>query len=319
MMKKFCVKKLVLLFLIAVFLCVYIVQLATSGNTETRIVETPSFDSIEIQWKDGAEDINLKLVKKDGKYFTEKNNYEADVSSVEEMENAIKSIKILGTVASSVSGNEVRYGLEEENAVTVNVYKGNKKVRRILVGKDSSTNTRSFVCLDDEDKVVTVQGAFHGIFAVTEETVRSKSVYSTDSNLITKVHVKTAEEEYELSRIVNGSDAGVQWNVTLNNTSVQNPVPDTSKVKAWLNLISSLDAGDWQGTDTALYHENADVEVEITAGVNTYSVKMYKGAEENSDVQVTCSATPYKFTVPAYFVNRFGKHLDDIVEHENAE
>ncbi|MBO6175969.1 MAG: DUF4340 domain-containing protein [Treponema sp.] len=220
-MKKFCVKKLVLLFLIAVFLCVYIVQLATSGNTETRIVETPSFDSIEIQWKDGAEDINLKLVKKDGKYFTEKNNYEADVSSVEEMENAIKSIKILGTVASSVSGNEVRYGLEEENAVTVNVYKGNKKVRRILVGKDSSTNTRSFVCLDEEDKVVTVQGAFHGIFAVTEETVRSKSVYSTDSNFITKVHVKTAEEEYELSRIVNGSDAGVQWNVTLNNTSVQ--------------------------------------------------------------------------------------------------
>ncbi|MCR5218972.1 DUF4340 domain-containing protein [Treponema sp.] len=318
-MNKLCIKKIVLLGLIAVFLCVYIVQLATEGKNETRILSLSSFDSIEINWKDGADDVALKLIKKDGKYFTEKNNYEVDASSVNDMEEVLKSINVLSTVASSVKDNEERYGLGSDNAITVKVYDGNKIVRSILVGKDSSTNTRSFVRLDDEKEVVTVQGALHSIFAVTEDTVRSKSVYSVDSNLITKVHVKTADEEYEIAKVLNSTDASNLWEVTLNNTKLEKPLPDASKIKAWLNLVSSLEVNDWQAADTALYHEKADVEFEFTAGVNTTTVKIYKGAEENSDAQVVCSSTPYRFTVPSYYYTRFGKHLDDIVEHNSAE
>lgn len=318
-MNKVCIKKVCLLALIIVFFCIYIVQLVSEGKTETRTVTLSSFDSIEISWKDGAEDINLKLIKKDGKYFTEKNNYEVSASSAEDMENAVKSINVLGTLASSVKDNEERYGLSEANAVTVKVYKGSKLVRSILVGKDSSTNTRSFVCLDDKKEVVTVQGALHSIFAVTEDSVRTKEVYSADSNLITKVYVKTAEEEYELSKVLNSTDTSKVWDLTLNNTSIKDAAPDAAKIKAWLNLVSSLEADKWQAKDTALYSDKADVEFTLTAGVKTYSVKLYKGAEENSDLQVVCSESPYSFTVPSYYLSRFGKVLKDIIEESSAE
>ncbi|MCR5764028.1 MAG: DUF4340 domain-containing protein [Treponema sp.] len=310
-------RKIVLLAVLAVLVCIYIVQLALTGKNKVKIVsikEEP--DSFVIKKGTGEE---IRLYMDGDNWFVGDSKYPADESSVREMCSAVQSVKLLGVVSGSLSGEEERYGFDSSSKTVVEAFKGDKKIQTVIVGKNTSTDRQCYIQLERDDSVYLAAKALHSIFAVDVNALRSKDVYSVDSSEITSVTVSRQDKGHVNSvSFVKSVDSAAEeglvakesWNcIPAETADYENPSQlDSDKVSSWVRSLSSLEASEWMADDFSIPKEEASFDIVIN--LKDKSIEL-RGYEKDEETYLSCSEVPYCFKVTSYVGARFSKKPSD--------
>lgn len=344
-MNKTMTRKVLLLSLIAVFLCIYILQLVFNGRSKIKDVTleaTP--DSILIvKGKDPANESNsVRLTYENSSWNVGEKKYPADSATATKMSDGIKTIKLLGIITRNAGVAAEKYGLDDASKLVVTGFKEGKSVRTITVGKDTTAGGQCYVQIDGKDTVYLADGSLHDTYGATIDAIRSKDVYAVTADDIVSVRVTTAEGTYAVQKNVPkadlttaGSDSKKadkakdtkakdtkadeaapaeqpKWTLTENTTALTAAAPDEEKVASWAKSLSSLKVSSWAAENETLPAETPTATVSLAAAGKEYTVTIYK--IDGDDPRYICSAntTPYLFYVTKYSAEKFTKALSDL-------
>ncbi len=291
------VRKIVLLALIPVLLCIYILQVVSGNrNTVKYLTLEEEADTVLITKGDGTE---IKVFKEGESWFAGDKKYPVDESTAKTLVSEISSIKILETVSSSAA-DKARYGLDDAAAVTAALYKDGKLLRTVGVGKASPTAQQTYITVDGGKDIYLSSGAITSDFAKSMDDIRSKKVYSLD---IAKVTAATATTPADGAVSVFRNSEDNSW-----------LGGDSSKVSSWISNITSLNVQSWAPENTVLPSEAAG-SVTLTAEGKYIDVTVY-ATDDESKYLCTCSETPYPFYLSSYSAEKYIKTAADFMTEE---
>ena len=212
-MNKNAVQKIVLLSLAAVLLFVYILQVSLGNKSKTYTISTKD-EITSIVFYTGTNQSNAITLNKNGDDYTvssagSSETYSASSSSASSLFDNMKDIHILGNAAKLSSSNEERFGLDSNSRITVAVKSGDKTIRTVYIGKNSSTGTQSYLTVDDSNQILICSKSMHTIYATTLDNLRSKDVYGVADDSITQITVNKDGESFTLTKTTKAPDTQV--------------------------------------------------------------------------------------------------------------
>ena len=294
-------RKIILLTACVLLLGIYIAQLASSLRSSVKN-KTLGADPDKLTIENAS--AVIELAKSDDGWTVGERRYKADTNTVDALVNAVKNIRVLDTVAQAGSDAvDERYEIDKANAIVVKAYKGNELVRTLTIGKASSTGSQSYVTLDGKKDIYLVSGTLRDTFKKDVAALRSKSVYTVDSNDLTAVSESMGSTV--LSIVKSGDPAA--WTASGGAANV-----DAEKAASWAASLTRLNADSWLDDDFVLPPVSESVTV-ITAGGKAITVSVYKeGDGDEAKYYGTCSETPYKFSLSRYSAGKYLKTAADI-------
>ncbi|WP_288906990.1 DUF4340 domain-containing protein, partial [uncultured Treponema sp.] len=262
------------------------------------IQESPDF--IEISSPSSKTTLSL-----DGTvWYVGNDSFQADKSSVDMILNAVKEIKVLDTVGKLGSDDfNARYDLNDEKAYTITAKKGDAVIRTIRLGKTSSTGSQTYLAADKSKDIYLVSGNLQSVFNKTEDSLKSKIVYSVSAASITAVNSTVGKASFRIERDTSEETAG--WKLTgASGTEI-----DAGKADAWVSQLASCTASGWEDDAKRLPDEKT-ASVEITTAEGTITVDIFK---ENDTTYICASnKTPHRFTLSETSAAKFKKTAGDL-------
>lgn len=302
-------RKLVLLIACAVLLVVCILQGVLKGSDKVKtydIKDTP--DQLVITTPEESYTI---VFENDTCYVGDK-KYPANETAVDTMVEALTSIKVLDKVASAnTEAAMVRYELNEGKAITAVAKKGGKILRTVIIGKDSTAGSQSYILLDGGKDVYLATGNLRSSLNKTVKELRGRGVLNLDKNDISAVTVRTADgnTDFTVSRVGSGEDTS--WLINQPDVLV-----DGNKAADWFGTVATL--------VTPVWHDDADLKgnellhAEIRLSSKTVTLDIFEipaATEDEKPVYFGFSSeTPYQFELAAYSVQKFQKTVADLIQ-----
>lgn len=319
-------RKLFLLASCAVLLCIYIVQLAASAKTGTKVYTLDGkaeIDTIKLSAVTGEYDIT----KEGDGWVVSAAKFPAAQSAVDSMISALKSVRVLEKVAVASDSNNTRYELGDDKSIKVTASGGGEVLRTLVIGKAASTSSQTYAAIDGGRDVCLVGGNLRSTFNKTVADLRSKIIYKLDSDKLNKVSVTYEGQTLTYEKAADSPE----WKC-----ADGTPEGDSDKVSNWASSLYSLTAAEWIDDDAELPASPiATARVESDgdfATVNVYRVDPPKedasendgedDAESSGDTggkaepkyYCTSSATPYKAEISSYAAQKFMKTADDFAK-----
>lgn len=159
-------RKLILIIADAVLLGVLIINLIISSKSSIKNFEIKEgFNSILISKADGE----ISLTKDGEEWFVGNEKLPAENYSVENIVDAVSSIKVLDKVASLSEYTKETYEFTDNNAITVLVKNDDKVLRKIVLGKKSTVYSQTFITLDDKNDIYLSTGSLRSKFEISEK------------------------------------------------------------------------------------------------------------------------------------------------------
>lgn len=291
-------RKIILLSLIAILLCVYIIQLASTGKGSMKQVTLDGEpDRIVIE---SAINGKIILTKKDDVwYLGEKQQYDTLSSEVNTLIDSL-SYSILQTV--SKGGDEILYGLDDDEKISVAVYQGDAILTQFDVGKDASTSLQSYIRMAGSSDILLISDSFHRVWNVSADDVRVRTVYSYSDDAIVRADLIS-------------NDAGVidcvrtDDGVWISNFEEMDP----DKIESWISTISTLNAAGWLPDDWTPEEEPfGAIMFKLDDGTIVQNTIYAIEGEEDRYIG-TSSVCPYAYYMSAYTAGKFIKTVDDFV------
>jgi hypothetical protein len=292
-------RKIILLSSIAVLAAVYAVQLAFSRPDKVRVLTVADkIDSITITRNDAP---SVTLRKEGEGWVIGDKKYPADQALVDDMLAPLNSLKVLGSVSKNVA--DERYGLADGAGIGVEAASGGKTVRKLIVGKDSSTSRQAYTQVDGKAEVLLVSGSLHDTFGKSADEYRSRAVWAFGADTVTKVS-STAGAAYTLEKAGNPAAWSVTW--------PSGASLDAEKAQSWVSGLASVTAQSW--ADPAVLTGGKPLaSVSLVAGGKEYSLTVQLKDGE-SRYLCTASSTPYPFYLSSYVAEKFLKTVQDLAK-----
>ncbi len=165
-------RKTILLSAIAVLAAVYVLQTVLSSRSPVKLLKLKEKPDVILIEKEGKQ---IKLAMEGGLWYLGDNKQAADDKKAAELVDAVTSIKVLGSVSHSSSETELnRYGLADAQTIKVTVNRGEKTLRSIVIGKDASSASQTFIQLDGSSETLLAGGSIRSAFTVDEESLKLK-------------------------------------------------------------------------------------------------------------------------------------------------
>lgn len=292
-------RKIVLLSLIAVLLCVYIIQLASTGKGSVQqVTMADAPDRLVIE---SAANGKIILTKKDDVWYLGENmQYETLASEVNILTEALQSYSILQTV--SKGGDEVLYGLDDEAKVSVTAYSGDKVLCQVDIGKDAPNLRQCYIRRAGESDIQLISDSWNSVFNISSDDVRVRTVYNYTSDDISEAALIT----YDAGIILMSRDEEGTW---IGNYEQMTP----EGIESWISTVSILNAAGWLPDDWKPSVEPVGI---ITFRYNDQVVtnSIYPADGDDERYIGTSSACPYAFYMSAYTADKFLRTADDFAE-----
>ncbi|MCK5695378.1 MAG: DUF4340 domain-containing protein [Desulfobacula sp.] len=133
-------------------------------------IDVSKITGLVIDRKEGA----IEFIKKEKKWLLTDKEYPADSSSVENMLDTLKTLKLSALV--SQKGDLKRYELDDEKYIRVKVMEGAKSIFEFTMGKAAPTFNHTFVMLKNDNNIYLSNGSFKSYFDKTQDDFRDKKV-----------------------------------------------------------------------------------------------------------------------------------------------
>ncbi len=220
---------------------------------------TSDYSSL-INIKSDAEEIiikktgtEIKLIKKDGKWFVGKNMYPADAELIKNIEKDLKAIKISDQISKGDFAS--KYDLDPEKAVEIKIIFANKAQKIISAGKKSSTNKHIYIKTDGKPEIYLAAGNIDSAVTKSEDDFRNREIFKISPDSVSSFEisykglkfsfVKKAEERTEKILLPDGKTASEDKKVKADiwiSTGNENIKLDSEKVAALISDLNPLRA-----------------------------------------------------------------------------
>ena len=131
---------------------------------------------------------SIKFTKKGKNWLLTDKEYPADSSSVENMLDTFKTLKLSALVSQKTDLK--RYQLDDQNRIRVKVMEGAKAIFEFSMGKTAPTFNHTFVMLVNDHNIYHANGSFRSYFDKTVEDFRDKKVLEFKKESIKRFTVK---------------------------------------------------------------------------------------------------------------------------------
>ena len=301
-------RKIILLSATGILLCVYILQVILAGKNSVKMF-TLKEEPVSYSILANGETV---VLSKENDIWTAGNGkdkkYKANAGFADNIQSNVMEIKSLDVVSHSDSEAVLeRYGLGDGAIKAAAMDKNGREVKTLLIGKESSTGSQTYVKIDSGKDIYLVSGALKSVFGKSLEELRSKEVYRFDGKEIAKVEVNSPAGNW-VFETKNSSGEKPEWTVSGTDEKL-----DDSKIDSWINSLAILNVETWRNTE--MMPRIAGTSVTIYKGTQTIQVSIYQIAgEEEGEAQYigTCSETPYTFTLNKYMAGKFLKSIEEL-------
>jgi len=180
-------KERIILAIIILALILYIV-LRKQDRIYYQLPEVPQISQaeisrIEISKPDGS----IVIEKKDDKWIIGLQEYLADQYSVESMLDSIE--KPMLTAIVSDSKTYTRYGLDDNEKITVRIFSGESLRREIELGNLTNSRQHTFIKLDNDHRVYHAKDNLRSLFNKDIDELRDKIVLSFEKSEIKEIGI----------------------------------------------------------------------------------------------------------------------------------
>lgn len=292
---------------ILLFVCILQWIAAAKDNAKTfDFSETP--DELVIERPDGT----YSIIKENDKWFVGEKKYPVIESTVDTMISDIKSIRTLDKMGKKSNENLAnRYEISDGKCVKVTAKLDGKVLRKVTIGKESSTGTQGYLTIDDGDEIYLSADNLRFSFDKSIADVRSKTVFQIDKNTINSVSTTDIYgNTWTVSRY--GEGENLSWSVSGAEIDV-----DSTKATEWFNSLATLITTNWYEENAVLNGEKQNT-LTINTGSENIVINVFKiPAETQDDKDVfyaKCNKTPYVFDIPSYSVQKFQKNPEDLAK-----
>lgn len=281
-------RKVFLIEAIAVMAVLCILSLFSVGRTKSSVIKTDAkIERLLINFEKGE----IELKKDKEKWFL--GDYEASAYDVKRMLKELSAINVLNKI-DNMKGEDKKekYGFLEGNLISVEAFAGEKSVRKLFIGKLSSTYSQTFIALKDDGDVYLAAGNLRDVFALDAETLKDKKVYSLNRNDITSVSVSVSGKTWGAKK------DGDKWI----------GVPEggeSEKIEEYVSSVSSLYASKWQENKVDL-RDKEDMALVIQTKDEVIKLKFYayedgfiaKRSDSNHEAFIKKEVAEKFFAVP---------------------
>ena len=191
-------KEYIILIVVILALSLYLF-LRKQDRTHYKVPELPSIaqpeiSKIEISKKGTA----ITLSKKGNIWRIAPQGYPADAGKAESMLDTIEKLTL--TVLVSESKNYTRYDLGGDQKLTVKAWTGDTLKRDVAIGKVAPSHRHTFVQIGGDHRVYHATGNFRGVFDLTLDNLRDKTVLKFEKTEIQEVQVSKGRESVVFGR-----------------------------------------------------------------------------------------------------------------------
>lgn len=300
-------RKITLLAVFAFLLAVCIFQGITGAISPVKTIKTDGEpDAITIS-KDGK---TVEITKNGFGWQVGAENYIATKSDVEKMIKEIQEVKILDKIGRLGNAeNDEKYNLSEPRALFVRAFKNGKEIQSLMLGKTSPTGSQTYGSVSGKKEILLLSGNLLSTFDKTEESLRSKTVYSIEENKITGASVESGARNWTLAKETakNSKDAD-SWKIS----GTSDFEADSGEVKKWIQNIAFMNISSWIDDSTVLPQKKLS-SFKLFTESETISVEIYE--QKNGDETKyfgTCSRTPHKFELTKTQTEKFTKDPESL-------
>lgn len=166
-------RKIILLASILILTLVLVLQLVLAGGSKIRYLNLKDEPAILLIEKSGEV---IKAEKKSDELFILNDSITADTGYASTMFSEIQAVKIIDTVANSVTDEAEleRYGLTPLSLITVTAQKDGKILRTMKIGKAASSGAQTYAQFDNSNNVVLVSGYLRSYYEKSIEELTQK-------------------------------------------------------------------------------------------------------------------------------------------------
>lgn len=298
-------RKSALLISIAVLAVIYILQILTSNRSQEKIFKLEDgIDRITVADFEGTKlDVSLK----DGKWFT--SNFLASTSAVESIIDELKELKSLSTVSkSSNEANSERFGFSGQETFTLTAEKGGKTVRKVIVGKASSTNENFYFKVDSSSDIYLSSENLSSLFNLTDDEIRENDIFDLETGKIDSISLKNKLGSFEISRNTDSKD--VVW--MLNSEIPSNKSLSQELVRNFVNAVKIITVEKWNNGKDEYNNlsEESSAELSIVSEGKAFTVNVKFGGKDVNN-QAVASNFEDCFELPLRTVNVLENTVSD--------
>lgn len=251
----------------------------------------------------------ITLTLKDSTWYIEPKQYPADPEKITPMLNALEGLTLTAMVSESESYS--RYGLDNDEKITVKAWDGGDLKRELDIGQTAATYRHTFVKLPNDPHVYHGRGSFRYQFENDVEALRNKLVLSFNTADIQEMTIKAGDQTIDIKQ-VKTDDAAPTWQA-----ADGRPV-DTAHVQ---NLLSALSSYRCQGfIEDKAKTDFKDPLYEIgLSGTQSYTFSIYPPQKKDDDDRPgTTSQNDYPFLLSGSQVDYLKTEIEKILKGEET-
>jgi len=190
-------KEWIIIAIIILALILYLV-LRKQDRIHYKLPEVPQISQdeisrIEISKPDGS----IVMEKKDDKWIIGLQEYLADQYRVESMLDSIE--KPVLTAMVSASKTYTRYGLDDNEKITVRIFSGESLRRGIELGNLTDSRQHTFIKLDNDHRVYHAKGNLRALFNKDIDDLRDKTVLSFEQAEVREIGITKGSQSITLA------------------------------------------------------------------------------------------------------------------------
>ena len=252
--------------------------------------------------------------------------YPADTDKVKNMLNTIRKLTLTTLVSESKSYD--RYGLDDENKISVKAWHGEQLERGFDVGKTASSFRHTFVRIAGDHRVYHARQNFRNEFDQTVDRLRDKVVLSFDKTEIHEIHIIRGRQSMVITRrqipiTVTAGAKEQAKEATAPETEAlwqtdDGKTMDESKLNPLLSTLSNLSIDKY-----ITGHEKGEFTDPIfnilLKGPRDYSLSVFtKSDKESENYPAVSSENDYPFELPKRKAVEIMKNPDEMLVKNEA-
>lgn len=191
-------KELLILIVIIAGLVVYLwtdkADRVNYALPQMQELTTGKITKVEIK---GPEE-TITLTRDADAWYVGQRPYPASKRLVDSLLQAISGLQV--TSLASESQNYARYSLDQESAIRVTAFEGDTPVRSFAVGKAASTQSNTFITLEDRPEIYLSGQNLRMTFDKSSDMFRDKTVLSFPMDQVTTVTIAKGSASLELKK-----------------------------------------------------------------------------------------------------------------------
>ena len=259
--------------------------------------------------KSGTE---IKLIKKDGKWFVGKNMYPADAELVKNIEKDLKAMKISDQISKGDFAS--KYDLDPDKAVDIKITFANKSQKIISAGKKSSTNRHIYIKSDGKPEIYLAAGNIDSAVMKSEDDFRNREIFKIQSGSVSSFEIsykglkfsfiKKTEEKTEKILIPDGKQTTEDKKINIDSwtcSGFENIKLDSEKIASLLSDLNPLRASSF--IEDEKKPSNPIATVKIKSAGKDFELAVFE--KINDKYPAKSSESVYLFNLDENIVKKF--------------